>query len=103
NPFARPVVTDVVQIPPGGRAEVLARAGEPGRYALHAVPADHGVGIVSAHTVLATLDVLPDRRPRRPFQPEPLLAPFCDLRRLPVDKQRTITMSMTGGFKNDGT
>ena len=102
NPFSHAVAADVVHIPPGGRAEVLVRASEPGRYALHAVPADHGAGFVSPDLVLATLDVLPDRRPRRPFQPEPLLAPFCDLRTLTVDKQRTITMSMTGGFKMDG-
>jgi FtsP/CotA-like multicopper oxidase with cupredoxin domain len=102
NPFARAVATDVVHIPPGGRAEVLVRAGGPGRYGLHALPSDHGAGFVSPDLVLATLDVVPDRRPRRPFRPEPLLAPFCDLRTLPLDKQRTITMSMSGGFKMDG-
>ena len=31
-----------------------------------------------------------------------LLEPFCDLRQLPVDKQRPLTMSMTGGFTIDG-
>jgi FtsP/CotA-like multicopper oxidase with cupredoxin domain len=103
NPFSHAVETDVVHIPPGGRAEVLVRASAPGSFALHALPSDHGAGFVSPDLVLATVDVAPDRRrPRRPFRPEPLLQPFCDLRTLPVDGRRTITMSMSGGFKMDG-
>ena len=66
NPFARPVVTDVVHIPPGGRAEVLVQASEPGRYALHAVPADHGAGFVSPDLVLATLERAPGPAPAAP-------------------------------------
>lgn len=105
NPFSRPVTTDVVSLPPGGRAEVLVRSDTPGTFALHALPADHGAGFVSPDLVLATVHVEPTLRGvggRRPFRPEPLLAPLCDLRARPVDKRRTITMSMTGGFTIDG-
>jgi FtsP/CotA-like multicopper oxidase with cupredoxin domain len=102
NPFARAVEREVVHIPPGGRAEVLVRVRAAGRYALHALPSDHGAGFVSPDIVLATVEGLPGRRRTSPVRPEPLLAPLCDLRQLPVDKQRTVTMSMAGGFKIDG-
>jgi FtsP/CotA-like multicopper oxidase with cupredoxin domain len=102
NPFARAVEREVVHIPPGGRAEVLVRAGARGSYALHALPSDHGAGFVSPDLVLATVEALPGHRRHRPVRPEPLLAPFCDLRPLPVANKRTLTMSMTGGFKIDG-
>ena len=33
---------------------------------------------------------------------EHLTAPFCDLRDQPVDRRRTVTMTMRGGFRIDG-
>lgn len=105
NPFSRAVETDVVRIPPGGRAEFVVRGGTPGTYALHAIPTDHGAGFVSPDLVLAIVHVTPGLRGLgggRPLRPEPLLEPLCDLRTRPVDTRRTITMSMTGGFKIDG-
>lgn len=56
---------------------------------------------MSPDLVLATVESLPARG-GRPVRVDPLLEPFCDLRTLPVDNQRRITMSMAGGFKMDG-
>jgi len=102
NPYARAVARDVVSIPPGGRAEVLVRGGAPGSYALHALPFDHGFGFVSPDFVLATVESQPGRVVSRRSRAGELLAPLKDLRPLPVDKQRKITFSITGGFTIDG-
>jgi FtsP/CotA-like multicopper oxidase with cupredoxin domain len=101
NPFDRELERDVVRIPAGGRAEVLVRGGAPGTYALHALPSDHGAGFVSPDIVLATVESFRGRRPRR-IRSDQLLEPFCDLRKLPVDNRRQLTMTMTGGFMIDG-
>lgn len=101
NPFDRALPLDVVHIPAGGRAEVLVRGGAPGRYALHALPSDHGAGFVSPDLVLATVETSRGRGRQRD-RADQLLEPFCDLRQLPVDNRRQLTMSMTGGFTIDG-
>jgi len=101
NPFDRAVRSDVVHIPAGGRAELLVRGGAPGSYALHALPSDHGAGFVSPDIVLATVETSRGGGPKRD-RADQLLEPFCDLRQLPVDNRRRLTMSMTGGFKIDG-
>jgi FtsP/CotA-like multicopper oxidase with cupredoxin domain len=101
NPFNHAVETEVVHIPPGGRAEVLVRGAEPGSYSLHALPADHGAGFIAPDIALASLESFAGW-PSRPVRTEPFLAPFCDLKQEFVDRQREITMSMTGGFVIDG-
>jgi suppressor of ftsI len=101
NPFERALELDTVHIPPGARAEVLVEGGPPGSYALRALPSDHGAGFVSPELVLATVRSARGGWRRR-VRPRRLLEPFCDLRELPVDNRRTVTMSMTGGFVIDG-
>jgi len=101
NPFERPLTLDTVHMPPGARAEILVRGEAAGSYALRALPTNHGAGFVSPELVLATLVTSPGRRAKR-VKLRRLLEPFCDLRELPVDDRRTLTMSMRGGFVIDG-
>jgi FtsP/CotA-like multicopper oxidase with cupredoxin domain len=101
NPFERALEADTVHIPPGGRAEVLVKGGPRGSYALRALPFDHGAGFVAPELVLATLDSSPSWWSTR-VRPRRLLAPFCDLRELPVANRRTLTFTMRGGFLIDG-
>ena len=101
NPFERALEPDVVRIPPGGRAEVLVEGGPPGRYALRALPFDHGAGFVAPEMVLATLDASRGWSRDR-VRLGRLLEPFCDLRDLPVAKRRRLVFSMRGGFVIDG-
>ena len=101
NPFARAVDADTVHVPPGGRAEVLVQGGPPGRYALRALPFDHGAGFVAPELELATLRCSRGRRSTS-VRPRRLLEPFCDLRGLPLANRRTLTFTMRGGFLIDG-
>lgn len=101
NPLERLVELDTLHIPPGGRAEVLVEGGPPGSYALRALPFDHGAGFVAPELMLATLRSSPGGGSESVGE-EHLTAPFCDLRDLPVDRHRTVTMSMLGGFRIDG-
>ncbi|HZB76859.1 MAG TPA: multicopper oxidase family protein [Solirubrobacteraceae bacterium] len=101
NPFERLVATETVHIPPGGRAEVLVEGGPPGSYALRAMPSDHGAGFVSPELVLATLRSSPGGGSAS-VKAHHLTAPFCDFRELAVDRRRTVTMTMRGGFRIDG-
>jgi FtsP/CotA-like multicopper oxidase with cupredoxin domain len=101
NPLERLVELDTLHIPPGGRAEVLVEGGAPGSYALRALPSDHGAGFVSPELELATLRSTPGGGSKS-VREEHLTAPFCDLREWPVDRRRTVTMTMRGGFHIDG-
>lgn len=101
NPLERAVETEVVHLPPGGRAEVLVRGGPRGSYALRALPFDHGAGFIAPEMTLATVAT---RRGASgsPVDPEDFLQPFCDLRELPLANRRRITFTMRGGFLIDG-
>ena len=100
--FRRPESRDRVVIAPGMRADVLVTPSSPGRFALRAVPYDEGLGFITPDTVLATVVSAGRKKPRPPADLSPILRPFEDLRPLPVDRKRTVTFSMTGGFKIDG-
>jgi len=100
NPWARAVEPERIHIPPGGRAEVLVTGGDPGTYALRALPTDHGAGFVQPELVLATVECEPGGGPT--VAAERLLKPFCDLREFPVENRRTVTFTMRGGFLIDG-
>ncbi len=100
NPWARAVEPEGIHIPPGGRAEVLVTGGDPGSYALRAMPTDHGAGFVQPELVVATVDVGTGRG--LTWRPDPMLKPFCDLRDFELDNRRRVTFSMRGGFVIDG-
>src|SRR3954454_9989559 len=100
NPFSRAVETDLIRLPPGGRADVLIQGGPPGSYSLRALPFNHGAGFVAPEMVLAT--VMASRGWSWPVRPQPFLEPFCDLRERPLANRRQITFTMRGGFLIDG-
>jgi FtsP/CotA-like multicopper oxidase with cupredoxin domain len=86
----------------GQRADVIVRGGAPGTTALRTVPYDLGAGFVLPEARLARLESGGAPATGREPNLKPLLRPFVDLRRQPVDVRREIAMTMAGGFGIDG-
>lgn len=99
--FRRPEPRTTVVIAPGMRADVLVTPQRSGTYVLRAIPYDEGPGFITPDTVLATVVSSGRGRPRLPAL-DPLLRGYLDLRDVPVDRTRTVTFSMRGGFTIDG-
>jgi suppressor of ftsI len=94
-----PLGVSTLQIAPGSRREVLVRGGKPGSYALKAIPfaqfpgaekASNG-GPVPNQTVLTLRSAGSANRMKMPAHP--LLTHPQDLRKLHVDRKRTIVFS----------
>jgi FtsP/CotA-like multicopper oxidase with cupredoxin domain len=99
--FRTPDRRDSVTLAPGQRADVLVTPRERGTFALRAMPFNEGLGFVTPETVLATVSSAGRWRDQR-VAVAPLLRPFRDLRRLPVDRRRNVTFSIRKGFVIDG-
>jgi suppressor of ftsI len=99
--FRRPDRRGNVLLAPGQRADLLVTPRRRGEFALRARPFDEGLGFVTPDTVLATVSSR-GRQQHQRIAVVPLLRPFRDLRGLPVDRARTVTFSMKGGFTIDG-
>jgi FtsP/CotA-like multicopper oxidase with cupredoxin domain len=97
--LARPLSVSTLQIAPGSRREVLVRGGRPGAYELKAIPfasfpggekAANG-GPVPNETLLTLRS---SGKPRRAaFPAHARLGHPIDLRRLPIDRKRTIVFN----------
>ena len=74
---------------PAERCEVLVQAGAPGSYSLRSLPFDGGFG-VQPETVLATMTVAGAAQAPQPLPTR--LLPFLDLRSVPIDHRRTVTL-----------
>jgi suppressor of ftsI len=95
----RPLSVSTLQIAPGSRREVLVRGGRPGSYALKAIPfaqfpggeeAANG-GPVPNQTVLTLRSAGSPNRMKTPARP--VLTHAQDLRKLRIDRKRTIVFS----------
>jgi suppressor of ftsI len=97
----RPDRRDSVLVVPGGRVDVLVTPTRRGSFALRALPYNEGLGFITPETVMATVRST-GRKQHQHVPLAPLLRPYRDLRRERVDRHRTVTFSMTGGFTIDG-
>jgi FtsP/CotA-like multicopper oxidase with cupredoxin domain len=102
--LARPLSVRDLIIPPGSRREVLVRGGRPGLYRIRTVPFAQfpGGNTVAGGGPVPNQTVLTLRSAGRPdpmrFSPRTVLSHPLDLRRLHVDRRRTIVFSeMTVG------
>jgi FtsP/CotA-like multicopper oxidase with cupredoxin domain len=96
--LVNPVVTDVLNIHPGGRYEVLVEGGAPGEYPLLSKGAITGTGASRSHDrILGHLVV--DGEPAVTAASAAPLPSAPDLRGLPVDERRTVVFSETKALK----
>jgi FtsP/CotA-like multicopper oxidase with cupredoxin domain len=91
NTLTKPMTTDVVALPPGGRADVLVRAPQAGTFALRSLSWDDlGVfwtSMVPVPQVLTTL-VVSGTTTAKPAPLPRRLLPVDDLRHVKVDRRR---------------
>jgi len=97
NALAATQPTEVLEIPPGGRADVLVQAAAGGHYALRSLSwSDFGLYYTTAMTPHAQpvvrMQVAGPPAPSGPGLPTTLL-PFKDLRNVPVDRRRVFQLS----------
>ena len=102
NPYRRAVELDTFDLAPGQRADVLVRGGAPGTAVLRTLPYDLGFGVITPEIEIATLACSGPAVSTGEPNLAPLLQPFVDLRRHPVDARREIAMTTAGGFGIDG-
>ncbi len=98
--LARPLSVSTLQIAPGSRREVLVRGGKPGSYALKAIPFESfpggkqvANGGPTPNETLLTLRSSGNAATRKPFSASTVLGKPVDLRRMHVDRKRTIVFS----------
>jgi FtsP/CotA-like multicopper oxidase with cupredoxin domain len=102
NPYRQAAGLDTLELAPGQRADVLVRGGAPGMAVLRTLPYDLGFGVITPEIEIATLACRGPAVAGGEPNIAPLLQPFEDLRRLPVDARREIAMTTAGGFGIDG-
>jgi FtsP/CotA-like multicopper oxidase with cupredoxin domain len=95
--LARPLRVSTLQIAPGSRREVLVRGGKPGAYALKAIPFSQFPGGDRAanggptpNESLLTLRSSGKAVASKPLPPSTVLSKPVDLRRMRIDRKRTI-------------
>ena len=98
--LAHPLNVSTLQIAPGSRREVLVRGGKPGSYALQAIPFSQfqGGALVSNGGPTPNESLLTLRSAGKPVASKPLpastvLSKPVDLRRMHVDRKRTIVFA----------
>ena len=92
------VTTDVLIVPPGGRADVLVRGGEPGSSTLDSISwADLGAfyipNMVPVPQTLVRLETTAGATPSADVALPTALLPMTDLRSVPIDRRREFRLS----------
>ncbi len=91
-------VTDVLDIPPAGRVEVLVDGGQPGRYDLLSKGMMTGTGAArTLDRVLGHLDVAGETN--QSVHAMPAVPPPPDLRSAPIDNSRAVVFTQTKTLK----